>query len=98
MAETEQLMYIVVTDPLGTGQCSDALRTRMHQFSITVTEHLRRSGALALNRHGAASASGVIGRKSSGIGAKPSSQPLQSVRPQGPGKLADSPQEFVAAF
>jgi hypothetical protein len=66
MAETEQLMGIVVTDPLDIGQCGDALRIRMHQFGITVTEHLRRSGALALNRHSAASASGVIERKPAG--------------------------------
>lgn len=61
MAEAEQLMSIVVTDPLDIGQCGDALRTRMHQFGITVTEHLRRSDALAFNRHSAASASGLSG-------------------------------------
>jgi hypothetical protein len=63
MAETEQLMGIVVTGPLDIGQCGDALRIRMHQFGITVTEHLRGSGALALNRHNAASVSGYYRTK-----------------------------------
>jgi hypothetical protein len=83
MAETEQLMGIVATDPLDIGQCGDALRTRMHQFGITVTEHLRRSGTLALNRHSAASASGGYRTKPGRIGAKPRSQPLESARPKG---------------
>jgi hypothetical protein len=83
MAETEQLMRIVVSDPPGIGQCDDSLRTRMHQFGITVTEHLRRSGALALNWRSAASASGGYRTKPGGLGAKPRSRPLESVQPKG---------------
>jgi hypothetical protein len=90
MAETEQLMDIVVSDPLDIGQCCDALRTRMHQFGITVTEHLRGSGALTLNRRNAASASGGYRTQPGGSEQSRDRRRLNRCGPE-LGKLADSP-------